>query len=59
MSGWSDRRPAGCGRWREAGAVESRTDPADRRRTLITPSPSALNVLAQHLDPSALARIGG
>ncbi|GEB57637.1 hypothetical protein [Streptomyces gardneri] len=77
-------------RLREAGAVETHTDPADRRRTLISPartaSPrvaevrsadidgvltrvledperldevkAALRVLAEHLGPSALTRLG-
>ncbi|XEC32681.1 winged helix-turn-helix transcriptional regulator [Streptomyces fradiae] len=91
-TGFPQSKVSACvARLREAGTVETRTDPADRRRTLITPSPSAsprvaavraadidgvltraledparldevkaaLNVLAQHLDPTALARIGG
>ncbi|WP_225802436.1 helix-turn-helix domain-containing protein [Streptomyces sp. NK15101] len=91
-TGFPQSKVSACvARLREAGAVESRTDPSDRRRTLITPSrttsprvaevrsadvdgvlalvledPSrldevkaALSVVAEHLGPSVLARIGG
>ncbi|MFI1658256.1 MarR family winged helix-turn-helix transcriptional regulator [Streptomyces sp. NPDC020472] len=91
-TGFPQSKVSACvARLREAGAVETRTDPADRRRTLIAPSPTAsprvaevraadvdgvltraledparleevkaaLGVIAEHLGPSALTRIGG
>jgi DNA-binding MarR family transcriptional regulator len=90
-TGFPQSKVSACvARLREAGAVETDTDPADRRRTLIRPAGAvsarvaevraadidrvlaaaledperldevkrALHVLAAHLDPSALARIG-
>lgn len=90
-TGFPQSKVSACvARLREAGAVETATDPADRRRTLVSParevSPrvaevrasdidavltgvladpgalgevkAALEVLAGHLDPGALARIG-
>ncbi|MEU6247877.1 MarR family transcriptional regulator [Glycomyces sp. NPDC047010] len=90
-TGFPQSKVSACvARLREAGAVESEADPADRRRTLIRPSgkvsarvaevraadidpvlaaalddpdrldevKSALRLLAAHLDPGALTRIG-
>lgn len=90
-TGFPQSKVSACvARLREAGAVETHTDPADRRRTLISParttSPrvaevrsadidgvltrvlegperldevkAALRVLAEHLGPSALTRLG-
>jgi DNA-binding MarR family transcriptional regulator len=90
-TGFPQSKVSACvGRLREAGAVESETDPADRRRTLIRPAEAvsdrvaevraadidpvltealedperlaevkgALRLLAEHLDPSVLTRIG-
>jgi DNA-binding MarR family transcriptional regulator len=91
-TGFPQSKVSACvARLREAGAVETHTDPADRRRTLISPAPdvsprvaevrsaniddvltraladperltevkAALGLLAEHLGPSALTRIGG
>ncbi|MCD0443166.1 MarR family transcriptional regulator [Glycomyces sp. A-F 0318] len=91
-TGFPQSRVSACvARLREAGAVETDTDPADRRRTLIRPAAAvsarvaevraadadhvlaaaledpdrldevkqALRLLAAHLGPGALARIGG
>ncbi|WP_242427773.1 helix-turn-helix domain-containing protein [Streptomyces sp. Root431] len=90
-TGFPQSKVSACvARLREAGAVETHTDPADRRRTLISParttSPrvaevrsadidgvltrvledperldevkAALRVLAEHLGPSTLTRLG-
>ncbi|MFJ6867482.1 MarR family transcriptional regulator [Streptomyces termitum] len=41
-TGFPQSKVSGCvARLREAGAVEARTDPADRRRTLLSPAPDA------------------
>ncbi|MFG2819718.1 MarR family winged helix-turn-helix transcriptional regulator [Kitasatospora sp. NPDC048365] len=91
-TGFPQSKVSACvARLREAGAVEAVVDPADRRRTLLSPagevSPrvaeirsadvdgvladvladparlaevkAALRVLAEQLDPSVLARLGG
>jgi DNA-binding MarR family transcriptional regulator len=89
-TGFPQSKVSACvARLREAGAVETDTDPTDRRRTLIRPAKTvssrvtkvrdadvdpvltaalkdpdhldeikdALRLVAEHLDPSALARL--
>jgi DNA-binding MarR family transcriptional regulator len=89
-TGFPQSKVSACvARLREAGAVQTDTDPTDRRRTLIRPAKtvsarvatvrsadidpvlaaalenperldevkSALRLLAEHLDPSVLARL--
>ncbi|MYR41574.1 MarR family transcriptional regulator [Streptomyces sp. SID5910] len=90
-TGFPQSKVSACvARLREAGAVETHTDPSDRRRTLISPAPdvsprvaevrsadiddvltraledperlnevkAALSLIADHLGPRALTRIG-
>ncbi|MFE9251719.1 MarR family transcriptional regulator [Streptomyces sp. NPDC007088] len=90
-TGFPQSKVSACvARLREAGAVETRADPSDRRRTLISPAPdvsprvaevrsadiddvltralddperlnevkAALSLIAGHLGPRALTRIG-